>query len=152
MNTTNRNVSHFGTVGRTVYSIIQSLETGDFYMAVSHAVGIFSYQMKSFTVISGSTSRGFQDGAFSEVRFDEPFALLFLNKHTILVSDLLNHKLRVLDLISNTSSSICSGYRGNADGNFSTCLLKSPRGLLTLKDSVYIGTSLRIRRIEGKFG
>ena len=30
MNTTNKNISYFGTVGRTAYNIIQSLETGDF--------------------------------------------------------------------------------------------------------------------------
>ena len=151
MNTTNRNVSHFGTVGCFVSSTIQSLETGDLFMTVLHAVGIFSYQMKTFTLISGSTSRAFQDGPFSEVQFDYPAALSFLNNHTLLVSDLHNHRLRVLDLITNTSSSICSGEEGHADGDFCTCSLKSPLGLLTLEDTVYIGNFMRIRRIEGKF-
>ena len=152
MNTTNRNVSYFGTVGRMVYNIIQSLETGDFFVTVSHAVGIFSYQMKTFTVIFGSTSRGFHDGPFSEVQFHDPFALLFLNNHTILVSDHYNNRLRVLDLITNSSSSICSGEEGHADGNFSSCTIQRPLGLLTLTDTVYIGSYGKIRRIEGKFG
>ena len=120
-------------------------------MTVFHAVGIFSYQMKTFTVISGSTSRGFQDGPFSEVQFYGPVALSFLNNHTLLVSDHRNNRLRVLNLITNTSSSICSGEEGHTDGNFSPCSLKSPLGLLTLEDTVYIGNFLRIRRIEGKF-
>ena len=152
MNTTNRNVSYFGTVGRTVYSAIQLLETGDFYMTVSQAVGIFSYQMKTFTVISGSTSSGFKDGPFSDVQFNHPFVLSFLNNHTLLVSDHVNNRLRVLDLITNTSSSICTGDVGHADGNFSTCTLYRPYGLLILTDTVYIGTYKRIRQIEGMFG
>ena len=151
MSMSNRNVSHFGTVDRIVFSIIQSLETGDFFMTVAHAVGIFSYWMKTFTVISGSASSGFQDGPFSEVQFFSPVALSFLNNHTLLVSDKYNDRLRVLNLITNTSSSICSGEHGYADGDFSICSLVSPRGLLTLTDTVYIG-SQRIRRIEGKFG
>ena len=153
MNKTNRNVSHFGTVGRTVLNIIQSLETGDFFMTVAHVVGIFSYQTKTFTVISGSTSSyGFQDGPFSEVQFNHPFAVIFLNNHTLLVSDYHNDRLRVLDLINNTSSSICSGDVGHADGNFSTCTLIRPVGLLTITDTVYLGSNQRIRQIEGKCG
>ena len=153
MNTTSRNISNFGTVGRTVYGIIQSLETGDFFMTVAHVVGIFSYQTKTFTVISGSTSSyGFQDGPFSEVQFNHPFALIFLNNHTLLVSDYHNDRLRVLELINNTSSSICSGDVGHADGNCSTCTLIRPVGLLTITDTVYLGSNQRIRQIEGKCG
>ena len=67
MNTTNRNVSYFGKVGHEVYSFIQENKTGNLFMTVLHAVGVFSYQTKTFTVISGSTNIGFQDGPFSEV-------------------------------------------------------------------------------------
>ena len=67
MNTTNRNVSYFGKVGHEVDSFIQENKTGNLFMTVLHAVGVFSYQTKTFTVISGSTNIGFQDGPFSEV-------------------------------------------------------------------------------------
>ena len=144
MNTTNRNVSYFGTVGRTVYSAIQLLETGGFNMTVSQAVGIFSYQMKTFTVISGSTSSGFQDGPFSEVRFNDPVDLSFWNSHTLLVSDYTNDKLRILDLITNTSSSICT----SADGDFSSCSIDGPWELLILEEKIYIGAYQRIKIIE----
>ena len=152
MNTTNRNVSYFGKVSHEVYSFIQENNTGNLFMTVLHAVGVFSYQTKTFTVISGSTSSGCQDGPFSDVRFDGPISLSFLNNHALLVSDLHNHRLRVLDLVTNTSSSICSGEEGRTDGNFSTCTLYRPVGLLTLTDTVYVGSNQRIRRIEGKLG
>ena len=119
-------------------------------MTVAQAVGIFSYRTKTFTMIFGSTSTGYQDGRFSEVQFDDPVALSFLNNHTLLVSDHVNNKLRVLHLINNMSSSICSGEAGHADGNFGTCTLYRPYGLLILTDTVCIGSNQRIRRIQGK--
>ena len=133
-----------------MYSFIQEDKTGDLFMAVSQAVGVFSYQTKTFTLISGSTSSGFQDGPFSEVQFDAPVALSFLNNRTLLVSDEYNHRLRVLDLNTNTSFSICSGEPGHADGDFNHCSIAGPYGLMTLMDTVYIGSYLSIRRIEGK--
>ena len=69
MNTTNRNVSYFGTVGSEVYSFIQEDCSGNLFMGVADAVGVYSYHTKTFTVIAGSTSRGFQDGPSSEVQF-----------------------------------------------------------------------------------
>ena len=39
MNTTNKNVSYFGTVGREVYSFIQEDCSGNLFMGVAHAVG-----------------------------------------------------------------------------------------------------------------
>ena len=137
------------TVGHSVESFIQEDRTGDLFVTVLHAVGVFSYQTKTFTLIVGSTDSGWQDRPFSAIRFHYPDSLTFLNSHTLLVSDRDNNRLRVLDLNTNTSSSICSGQDGQADGNFSSCSLRSPRGLLMMEDTIYLETSWRIRKIKG---
>ena len=116
-------------------------------MSVGHTVGVFSYQSKTFSLIAGSTS-GFKDDKFSQVRFSRRVALTFLDSDTLLVADRQNNRLRVLNLITNTSYSICSGERGHSDGDFSTCSLDGPYGLLVLENDVYTGTYQRIRIIE----
>ena len=152
MTATNRNVSYCGTVGHVVRGITQEAKTGGFFVSAAHAVGIFSYQTKTFTLIAGSTSsKGFQGDQFTEIQFDTPAGQTFLNSHTLLVSDISNHRLRVLDLISNTSYSICSGEWGDADGSFITCSLYLPVGLLILGDKIYVGDLQRIRIIEGMY-
>ena len=152
MTTINRNVSYFGTVAGhvRVFSIIQEHRTGNLFMSMTYAVGIFRYQTKSFAVIAGTTTvGGFHDGLFSEVLFNWPVTVKFLDSHTLLVSDRYNNRLRVLDLNTNTSYSICNGENRHADGNFSSCSLYRPYGLTILEDTIYVGTNQRIRVIEG---
>ena len=57
----------------------------------------------------------------------------------------LNHRLRVWNIITNTSYSICSGEWGRTDANFSTGTLAYARGLLILNDTLYVGTDQMIR-------
>ena len=121
-------------------------------MSVRHAIGVFDYQTKTFTLIAGSTSYGFRDGQFSNVKFNYPVALIFLDIHTLLVSDQYNHRLRVLELTTNLSISICSGEYSLADGNFSSCSLRYPVGLLVIGDKIYVGDYQRIRIKEGMYG
>lgn len=147
----NGNVSYFGTiVDYTILNMIQEKDRGDLFMTFNHGVGILRYQIRAFSVIAGSGQHGFKDGSFNEIQFNIPNSIKFLNNHTLLVSDFYNSRLRVLDLISNTSSSICTGAYGHADGNFSTCSLKRPRGLLILNETLYVGDYQRIRSIKGE--
>ena len=149
----NGNVSYFGTIVGYgfIRNIMQEKDTGDIFVTFYHGVGLLSYQTRAFSVIAGSGQLGFKDGSFNQMQFYYPYSIEFLNSHTLLVSDSDNNRLRVLDLITNTSSSICSGEEGHADGNLSTCSLVGPWGLLILTDTVYVGSRQKIRRIEGKF-
>ena len=119
-------------------------------MTFQHGVGLLDYHTKAFSVIAGSGQRGLNDGSFNQTRFSFPESIQFLNSHTLLVSAYLNNRLRVLDLITNTSSSICSDEYGQTDGGFSTCSLANPYGMQILNETLYIGTDERIRSIKGE--
>ena len=147
----NGNVSYFGTiVDYNIRSMIQEKDTGDLIVTFQHGVGLLRYQTREFSVIAGSGQRGFNDGSFNQTRFSYPNSFKFLDNYTLLVSDRNNLRLRVLNLISNTSSSVCSGAVGHADGSFSTCSLAFPRGLLILNETLYVGTTLSIRSMKGE--
>ena len=130
--------------------LLQDAETGNIHVTFSHSVGLYNYQSRTFSIITGSTSSGFVDGEFSQLRFDYPRGLAFLSRSTVLVADQNNHKLRVLDLRSNTSSSICSGARAHADGGLASCSLFDPLSLFTVNNTVYIGEGGFIRVFQGK--
>ena len=146
----NGNVSYFGSiVDYNLFNMIQEKDTGDLFVTFLHGVGLLDYQTREFSVIAGSGQLGFNDGSFNQMQFHIPLAIKFLNSHTLLVSDFDNNRLRVLDLITNMSSSICSGY-GQADGDFSTCSLASPLGMQILNETLYIGTYQHIISIKGE--
>ena len=123
MEKANGNVSYFGTIVDYNYilNMIQEKDTGDIFVTFQRGVGLLGYQTQAFSVIAGSRPSGFNNGSLNQLQFINPNSIKFLNSHTLLVSDYLNNRLRVLDLITNTSSSICSGAVGRADGKFSTC-------------------------------
>ena len=90
---------------------LQDPATGNIYATFYHGVGLYNYQSQTFSVIAESTSLGFVDGEFSQLRFYLLPGLAFLSRSTLLVADVNNYRLRVLDLTTNTSSSICSGIK-----------------------------------------
>ena len=147
----NGNVSYFGSiVDYSVLNMIQEKDRGDLFVTFEHGVGLLDYHTRAFSVIAGSAINGFKDGSFNQMRFYYPFSIKFLNSHTLLVSDTYNNRLRVLDLITNTSSSICTGEWGHADGDFSTCTLYHPYGMRILDETLYIGTYQHIISIKGE--
>ena len=147
----NGNVSYFGTIVdySFIRNIIQEKDTGNLFVTFRHGVGLLEHHTRAFSVIAGSGEYGFKDGSFTQMQFNSPYSIKFLNSHTILVSDTGNNRLRVLDLITNTSSSI-SGQWGHTDGDFSICSLAWPRGLQILDETLYIGTTGSIRSIKGE--
>ena len=131
--------------------LLQDPETGDIYVTIQHGVGLYDYQGNTFSVITGSFSNGFRDGEFSKLLFSYPQGLAFLSRSTLLVADWYNHRLRVLDLTTNTSLSICSGETGHSDGHFASCKLTYPFSLLKVTDTVYVGEYLHIRSVRGEY-
>ena len=130
--------------------VLQDAETGNIYVTFDHGVGLYDYKSRTFSEITGSSWSGFVDGEFSQLRFYSPRELAFLSSSTLLVADQGNNRLRVLDLRTNTSSSICSGARGHADGDFASCSLFIPLSLLKVNDTIYIGEGGFIRTMQGK--
>ena len=91
--------------------LLQDSAKGDIYATFNRGVGFYDYQSNKFCVITGSATFGFLDGELSRLNFNAPRGLAFLSHSTLLVADVNNYRLRVLDLTTNTSSSICSGIK-----------------------------------------
>ena len=133
-------------------TLLQDPSTGNIYVTFNHGLRLYDYESKSFSVIAGHPSQyGFVDGEISQVRFIYPRELAFLSPGKLLIADYGNSRLRVLDLITNTISSICSGVRGHLDGDLSSCQLWWPWSLLTVNDVIFVGEFGYIRSIQGKY-
>ena len=131
--------------------MLQEPSTGNIYATFEQGIGLYDSHSNTFSVIAGSFTRGFLDGEIPWLRFNEPRGLLFLSRSQLLIADAMNRRLRVLDLMTNTSSSICSGDRGHTDGDLSSCQLDFPWSLLKLNNTIYIGEQGYIRSIQSKY-
>ena len=125
--------------------LLQDPATGNIYVTFNHGVGLYIYQSNTFSIITGSTSSGFVEGELSQLRIEYPAGLVFLSRGTLLVADMNNNGLRVLDLTTNSSSSICTGVGGHSDGDASSCQLTQPWSLLKENDIVFISGTKYIR-------
>lgn len=91
------------------------------------------------TDLSGRPVGGYNDGAFSQALFEEPWAIAAY-RDGLLVSDTGNHVLRYLDLKQEKVYTIAgSGKAGNQDGSGTGASFASPTGLAVGEDgTVYI--------------
>lgn len=89
--------------------------------------------------LSGRPVGGYNDGAFSQALFEEPWAIVAY-RDGLLVSDTGNHVLRYLDLEQEkVYTAAGSGKAGNQDGNLTKASFASPTGLAVGEDgTVYI--------------
>ena len=99
--------------------------------------------------IAGSQT-GFKDGGFSSTEFYSLREIAYTGNFQLFVADWGNHRLRLLDMNLNITSSICSGIEGSQNGNLTSCALRQPRSLLAVNNTLYIGEYLGIRLIEGE--
>lgn len=81
------------------------------------------------TRIAGGTS-GNVDGALSAARFNGPYKSVVDKLGNIYVADFANHKIRKIDLSTNTVSTLAgSGAAGFSDGQGSAAKFSSPAGV-----------------------
>ena len=132
-------------------TMLQDPSTGNIYVTFYHGIGFYDYVSLSFSVLAGSSQHGFVDGEISQILFYNPREVVFLCHRKLLIADLTNNRLRVLDRITNTSSSICSGVEGHLDSDLSSCQLAGPWSILTVKDVIFVGGDQYIRSIQGKY-
>ena len=111
---------------------------------------------KTYTAVTPTTfDRGFKDGPLSTAAVSSPSEIIFLNDNTILISDELNQRLRVIDLKTSTISSICSpsnpsGSRG-ADGDIRSCTFAFSLEALLYRperNQVLIGVNEGLRQLQ----
>lgn len=130
------------------HGLTQHPTSGDLYISVHHSIVTYHYSQKVLTILTGSGHPSFQDGRFSEAAFYYPAAvLLLLEANQLIVSDNTNYRLRILDLDTSTTSSICSGVYGQVDGNLRTCQLLEVAAVTVIDGVLYIGESKSIRFI-----
>lgn len=111
----------------------------------------YSFDSNSLASLAGADTFGFQDGSFSDTMFHYPRGIVQLNKWTLAVTDGFNYRVRVLDMFTNTTSSICSGTKGQTDGsNLKLCQLNDPQSLLIRKGALLVGELRSIREIDGE--
>lgn len=135
--------------------MVQQTTSGNIYITYDNGIAFYDYLQRTMSILVGSSTQvgsstlGFEDGMFSSTKFNRPLGIVFLDRDILLVSDSFNCRLRMLDLSTNTSSSICSGKRGYSDGNLTTCQLDDPRALMIKNDIVYIGMFRSIKKVTG---
>lgn len=152
------------TAGNLLYRP-QAITYGDekdvYYVSTLHAIyKIFDSKLE---LVAGGPVSDFRDGHFCGTKFNSPAELVVhkdKQNHTLLVvTDVLNNRLRVLDLNTRTSFSICKAHNGTPDGHdegtFSSCTLTEPRALKISKPPkkfrLLIGELGHIREIDSKY-
>lgn len=130
--------------------LLQDPRTGDLYTYLRCALVKYDYIAKTLTVITGKFERGLLDGPFTEALFREPQRFVYLDPKRLLLVDRGNNVLRILDMNTNTTSTICNGASGHVDGNFSVCQFENPQTIYRFNDTFYIGEDHRMRAIQGK--
>lgn len=106
----------------------------------------------SLPAVFESTKLGIGDGDFSEATMHSPERIVALGKGVYLTSgEKLSTRLRVIDLVTETISSICSGHNiFHTTGSISECLVPSPTGMALVRNLVYIGGFAYIYKLSGK--
>lgn len=131
--------------------ITQDPESGDLYVTSISQVYKFAYVPMRFTLVAGSSSRGFADRNLKSSMFDFLYDIKLAGGQKLVVADKLNNRLRVLDNKTDTTYSICSGSSGHNDGTSPRkCSLSSPQSLLVINQTLYVGENGKIRSVRGE--
>lgn len=144
-NSSIREVNYFAHVSRPI-GIIQEQVYGNFYVTNPSYVYHIGYESKAVTLVGG------MDGSTDYYRFSVlkyPQDLIPISNNRVVVADSYNDRLQVMTLQSSTDS-VCTGEPGASDGKATECTLQSPRSLLLVNQTLYIGENGRIRQIEGR--
>lgn len=126
--------------------------SGDIYLTSKYQHAIFQliYSSKTLSVLAGSTTIGYVDSDFSGSRFAEPQEILVIDHgRKLLVAGFMDGMVRVLDLVTMETTSLCSGDFGQNYSNTSTCPLQEPSSLMVLNKTLYVGGSGSIQKIKG---
>jgi len=125
------------------------IENGNLYISVDYGIVEFDYCRKTFMFIAGSTRTGFSDSPPRQALFGVLSDIVLLAPDKLLVADFWNYRLRLINLESNVTWSICTGGHGSRKGNLTHCWMNNPRALTIINDTIYIGEPRRISIIRG---
>lgn len=128
--------------------LVQEHDSGDIYVSIKYGVARYDYSARTVIRIAGGVN-GASDGSLLSASFKRPKGIVFVPQENLLIlADDYNNKLRVLNLNTNTTSSICTGQIGTKSKNLRRCRMELPCSLMLNRSTLYIGTWERIRIIE----
>lgn len=117
-------------------------EHGNFLITTDNEIYILFYYSQYVQLLAGSGRFGHRDGPLQQSSFSTPSAILQLNDYEYLIADSSNHRLRILDMPNQLTSSLCVG-RTNL------CSVHNPQSLLIVNRTLYIGDKGTISFIKG---
>ena len=100
--------------------------------------------------VFGNSTAGFLDGSITRVLFNDIRSIVAIRKDVYIVADANNYRLRIIDLVSQKVTSICSGINKYNPGNISECSLDKPTALFYHGTMLYIGTEDKLLQMKGK--
>lgn len=121
-------------------------------LIITETMAIWKYNLDSENIekVAGSSNTGSEDGPLNVANFQWPKGMVFFTRDIILLSDYLNHKMRVVNLADGEVFSLCSGEQKTRDGLPDQCGIEYPEGTLLLNDHVLVGQKESIRLLPRK--
>ena len=77
-------------------------------------------------------------------------AIIILQNNFVIIADYSRNMLYLLDLTTNSTSTICTGVEGHRSGNSSFCQVNQPWGLLEMDGDIYVGEYGSISVFKGR--
>ena len=115
-------------------------ENGNLLISCESGILGYDYETQAVFLIAGSPDQsGFRDGSLLDARFNAPREILILSTTKLLLVDVVDHRLRLLDIGWDRTFSTCTWINLNQNGNSSNCGVAFPRSLLALENVIYIG-------------
>lgn len=97
----------------------------------------------------GWAGSGFQDGSFANARLSAPRDICRSRNGLLYIADNGNNRIRIVDVISRTVSSIGSGRNTTNDGNFEEACFLYPSSLRCSPDDIlFVGELYRVRKVD----
>lgn len=129
----------------------QDKTSGSLYIISACGLVMYDFVRQTISVIISPSSVGFADGGLDNTKMFYPKEVALLSSRALIVSDPNNRRLRLIDLTTNTTKSVCSGKQGYKDRNLTECRLYTPWSIHLQKNVLYIGDRKEIRFIKGAY-
>ena len=139
---TKSHIPHVTTLIKSNYKLYSHLtqDPEGRYLYITYGEGLERYDLvtnKSIDIVSQSTWYT-NDALMYDSAIGRLYAVILL-KNWAIIADKRRHLLFVVDLTTNTTSTICTGEAGHRSGNASFCQLRHSETLLKLNGDIYIG-------------
>lgn len=131
------NVTTFAVTHALGINIAQQPSTGDLF--VRHDSGLLKVSYLDHSESEISHDEGNHEGFFTAISISKE--LVFLNDRFLLLTDVSHNDIQVMDLVANTTISICSEEsEPEMAGNNTSCPISSPKGITLMNGTIYITT------------